>query len=75
MLDIKELAANIGRDKFYSPRIWYLGSIPYSMSGEKAIAEEISYALNAIKGRRAKCIVLDLDNTLWGGVIGEDGIG
>lgn len=75
VLDIKELAANIGRDKFYSPRIWYLGSIPYSMSGEKAIAEEISYALNAIKGRRAKCIVLDLDNTLWGGVIGEDGIG
>ena len=75
VLDIKELASNIGRDKFYSPRMWYLGSIPYSMTGEKAIAEEISNALNAIKGRRAKCIVLDLDNTLWGGVIGEDGIG
>lgn len=75
VLDIKELASNIGRDKFYSPRMWYLGSIPYSMAGEKAIAEEISNALNAIKGRRAKCIVLDLDNTLWGGVIGEDGIG
>ena len=74
VLDIKELASNIGRDKFYSPRMWYLGSIPYSMMGEKAIAEEISYALNALKGRRAKCIVLDLDNTIWGGVIGEDGI-
>lgn len=75
VLDIKELVSNIGRDKFYSSRMWYLGSIPYSMTGEKAIAEEISYALNAIRGRRAKCIVLDLDNTLWGGVIGEDGIG
>ena len=75
VLDVKELAANIGRDKFYSSRMWYLGSIPYSMTGEKAIAEEMSNALNAIKGRRAKCIVLDLDNTLWGGVIGEDGIG
>lgn len=75
VLDIKELVSNIGRDKFYSSRMWYLGSIPYSMTGEKAIAEEISYALNSIKGRRAKCIVLDLDNTLWGGVIGEDGIG
>ncbi|WP_346689521.1 HAD-IIIC family phosphatase [uncultured Cloacibacillus sp.] len=75
VLDIKELTANVGRDKFYSYRMWYLGSIPYSMTGEKAIAEEISYALNSIKGRRAKCIVLDLDNTLWGGVIGEDGIG
>ena len=75
VLDIKELVSSIGRDKFYSQRMWYLGSIPYSMTGEKAIAEEISYALNAIKGRRAKCMVLDLDNTLWGGVIGEDGIG
>ena len=75
VLDIKELASNIGRDKFYSSRMWYLGSIPYSMTGEKAIAEEISNAVNALKGRRAKCIVLDLDNTLWGGVIGEDGIG
>ena len=75
ILDIKELASNIGRDKFYSLRMWYLGSIPYSMTGEKAIAEEISNAVNALKGRRAKCIVLDLDNTLWGGVIGEDGIG
>lgn len=75
VIDIAELAADIGRDKFYSPRMWYLGSIPYSMPGEKAIAEEISHALNAIKGKRCKCIVLDLDNTLWGGVIGEDGIG
>ena len=75
VLDIAELASNIGRDKFYSSRMWYLGSIPYSMTGEKAIAEEISYALGALRGRRAKCIVLDLDNTLWGGVIGEDGVG
>ena len=75
VIDIAELAANIGRDKFYSPRMWYMGSIPYSMTGERAIAEEISNAFNALKGRRAKCIILDLDNTLWGGVIGEDGIG
>jgi len=44
------------------------------MSGEKAIAEEIGRAWNAIKGNRKKCLVLDLDNTLWGGVIGEDGL-
>ncbi len=74
-LDIKELAASIGRDKFYSPRMWYMGSIPYSRTGEAAIAQEIACAVNALKGRRAKCLVLDLDNTLWGGVIGEDGVG
>ena len=74
ILEIAEIARNMGRDKFYSRRMWYLGSIPFSMSGEKAIAEEISRAWNAIKGNRKKCLVLDLDNTLWGGVIGEDGL-
>jgi len=74
ILEIAEIARNMGRDKFYSKRMWYLGSIPFSMSGEKAIAEEISRAWNAIKGNRKKCLVLDLDNTLWGGVIGEDGL-
>ncbi|MEA4871389.1 MAG: HAD-IIIC family phosphatase [Synergistaceae bacterium] len=74
VLEIAEIARNMGRDKFYSKRMWYLGSIPFSMSGEKAIAEEISRAWNALKGNRKKCLVLDLDNTLWGGVIGEDGL-
>lgn len=75
LLDIAELAANIGREKFYSSRMWYLGSIPYSMKGEKLIAEEINRAWKSLNGKRCKCIVLDLDNTLWGGVIGEDGVG
>ena len=74
VLEIAEIARNMGREKFYSKRMWYLGSIPFSMSGEKAIAEEISKAWNALKGNRKKCLVLDLDNTLWGGVIGEDGL-
>jgi len=74
ILEIAEIARNMGRDKFYSKRMWYLGSIPFSMTGEKAIAEEISKAWNALKGKRKKCLVLDLDNTLWGGVIGEDGL-
>jgi len=74
VLEIAEIARNIGREKFYSKRMWYLGSIPFSMAGEKAIAEEISRAWNALKGKRKKCLVLDLDNTLWGGVIGEDGL-
>jgi FkbH-like protein len=74
ILEIAEIARDMGRVKFYSKRMWYLGSIPFSMSGENAIVEEISRAWNALKGNRKKCLVLDLDNTLWGGVIGEDGL-
>lgn len=75
VLEIAELAADMGREKFYSSRVWYLGSVPYSMSGQKAVAGEICRALKAMRGSRAKCIALDLDGTLWGGVVGEDGTG
>lgn len=75
MLEIAEIIADMGREKFYSSRMWYLGSIPYSMKGERAIISEIDRAWKALKGKKCKCIVLDLDNTLWGGVIGEDGVG
>ena len=75
LLEIAEAAADMGREKFYSSRMWYLGSIPYSMAGQKAAAAEIGRAWRAFKGRRAKCLVLDLDGTLWGGVVGEDGVG
>lgn len=74
VLELAELAANMGRDNFYSPRMWYLGSIPFSMAGEKALARECSRAFKALSGKRKKCLILDLDNTLWGGVIGEDGL-
>lgn len=74
ILEIAEIARNMGREKFYSKSMWYLGSIPFSRVGERAIAEEILNSCFALNGKRKKCLVLDLDNTLWGGVIGEDGM-
>ncbi|ABM29609.1 HAD-IIIC family phosphatase [Nitratidesulfovibrio vulgaris] len=73
--ELAEIAANMGRNQFYSSKMWYFGSLPFSMTGEKALAEECFRCWKALHGKRKKCLVLDLDNTLWGGVIGEDGIG
>lgn len=73
--ELAEIAADMGRTQFYSSKMWYFGSIPFSMAGEKALAKECCRCWNALRGKRKKCLVLDLDNTLWGGVIGEDGIG
>lgn len=73
IIELAEIAANIGRDNFYNPKMWYFGSIPFSMTGEKALAAECLRCHKGAKGQRKKCLVLDLDNTLWGGVIGEDG--
>ena len=55
-------------------RLWYTGKIPYSYNFFKMAANEIEAVINAVYGKAKKLIVLDLDNTLWGGIIGDDGL-
>ena len=74
LLPLKEAVAELGRRNFYSPKMWYVGSMPYSIKGLSAIAELISRYTSVVKGAKKKCIAVDLDNTLWGGFIGEDGV-
>jgi len=73
IIELAEIAADMGRERFYNKRVWYMGGIPFSRAGEAALIREIRRVMNAIRGRRKKCLALDLDNTLWGGVIGETG--
>jgi FkbH-like protein len=74
ILPVKEAIADHGRNSFYSSKMWYVGSMPYSMKGMSALNELISRYTGITKGMHKKCIAVDLDNTLWGGVIGEDGV-
>ena len=74
VLPVKDAVTELGRKNFYSSKMWYVGSMPYSMKGLAAIAGLIARYTCVIKGAKKKCIAVDLDNTLWGGVIGEDGV-
>lgn len=74
ILPIKEAIESLGRKNFYSEKMWYVGSMPYSLKGLDAINEVIGRYISVINGKLKKCIAIDLDNTIWGGVIGEDGI-
>ena len=74
VLDIFDKIIEIGRTNFYSNKMWYLGNMPYSKIGIYTVVNEINNALSSAFSSRKKIIVLDLDNTLWGGVIGEDGL-
>lgn len=73
ILPVKDEITNIGRSKFYSSKMWYVGSMPYSMKGLSELNELILRYVGVTKGMHKKCLAVDLDNTLWGGVIGEDG--
>jgi FkbH-like protein len=75
VLDLKALVEDVGRARFYSNKRWYLGGLRFSVLGEKLVAEELERILDAQVVARKKCLLLDLDNTLWGGVIGEEGLG
>jgi FkbH-like protein len=74
IFDLKELVEQVGRSLLYSNKRWYLGGLRFSIAGEKLIARELECLLDSQLVARKKCLLLDLDNTLWGGVIGEDGL-
>jgi len=61
-------------EKMYSRKGWYLGNLRFSNFGEDIIIEEIKRILESFRGNKKKCLVLDLDNTLWGRVVGEVGL-
>ena len=68
----KQCVENIGKNDFYSSKLWLLGRIAISEEGRKIIIKEIQYCLNLLSVRTKKVLVLDLDNTLWGGLAGEN---
>lgn len=74
LFDLADTIAEIGRKQFYSNKMWYMSSMPYARDGLNAVSNEIDRMLDSAFETRKKIIALDLDNTLWGGVVGEDGV-
>ena len=57
----------------FNQRLWYLGKIRFSNDVFKAAARDLKGALRGLGGRAKKVIILDLDDVLWGGIVGETG--
>ena len=73
LFPLADVVAQVGRDHAFNWRTHYRGHVTWSDRLMAAVAERyVGFAL-AATGRATKCIVLDLDNTLWGGVLGEEG--
>ena len=71
--DLASVAALVGQRHFVDPRRWFGYKIFTTPEGSLEVARSMAALVRAIYGRARKCLVLDLDNTLWGGVIGDDG--
>jgi len=74
LLDVAGLAASVGLNNWHSPEQWNLAKLPFSNACVPLYADHVARVIAALRGKSRKCLVLDLDNTLWGGVIGDDGL-
>jgi len=74
ILDLDGLIAYAGCQNALSPQMMSMARIPFSEAFLKLLARKIVSHVTATAGLTRKCLVLDCDNTLWGGIIGEDGL-
>lgn len=72
--DINYLSAEIGLKTWHDSFLWYNYKYALSFEAIPYLAQNISNIIKSIYGKNKKALVLDLDNTLWGGIIGDDGI-
>ncbi len=73
-VDLNLCRLRLGDGNFYDRRYWHIGRAPYSREALREIAEESFKIIRSLKGKSKKCLVLDCDNVLWGGIVGEDGL-
>jgi FkbH-like protein len=72
MLDTQRWIELSDEDAF-NPKLWYMGKIAFGNDVFKESVRDIKTALRGISGFSKKLIILDLDDTLWGGIVGDDG--
>ena len=74
VLDVAMLAEDIGTGRWFNPVQWNAYKLPCDAAYAPVYADWLARLLGAMRGKSRKCLVLDLDNTTWGGVIGDDGL-
>lgn len=60
-------------ERSFNPKQWYLGKVPFNNDVFKEAVGDFKAALSALGGRSRKLLMVDLDNTLWGGIVGDTG--
>jgi FkbH-like protein len=74
IVDCERLASLIGKQRWCDPRYWHLSKQAVALDALPLLARHTAAVIAADLGLSRKCLLLDLDNTLWGGIIGEDGL-
>ena len=73
IIDLQVINHRFSSGKISDPRLWFVGRIPYSSAYTDYLIENFLSLILSSEGKYIRAIALDLDNTLWGGILGEDG--
>lgn len=71
ILSYHDIVSKLGEENAFSLKMWYMGKILHTNEAQKRIAENISHCVQLVARVSKKVLLLDLDNTLWGGIAGE----
>lgn len=74
LLDVAALAETVGLARWHNPQQWNMAKFPFDEELIPLYADHVARLVAAIRGQSGKVLILDLDNTVWGGVIGDDGL-
>jgi FkbH-like protein len=74
LLDVAGLAETVGLADWHNPQLWNMAKFAFSDELIPLYADHVARTVAAIRGKSRKALILDLDNTVWGGVIGDDGL-
>jgi FkbH-like protein len=74
MIDTDHIASWIGKRSWFEERLWFYSKSFCHPEALPQVAGQAMDVFRAVKGRGIKCVALDLDNVLWGGTIGDDGL-
>ncbi|MEX0618129.1 MAG: HAD-IIIC family phosphatase [Pseudohongiellaceae bacterium] len=74
VFDLAGLVERLGREAWDDPRLYYMARMGFSQRVLRPLANRLVRSFAAARRTSAKVLVFDLDNTLWGGVLGDDGI-
>lgn len=74
ILDLVSLSERYGYENIFDNGLWIAAKFRFSAFGLKKISELIYVYFSALTNQTKKCLIVDLDNTIWGGIVGEDGL-
>lgn len=74
VIGVDDIQQRIGSDSWWSPRWHHVGKLPFDPDRQSNYGILLHSHIAATRGTSRKCLVVDLDNTVWGGVVGDDGV-